>query len=122
MPDMKVTVDITMGGGIGMDESKLRSKGKQPMLDMPEDKAEGDPKYEIGYDAGADSKDWNGKFKQYLVQEGDTLESIAEEHDIEPKEIALLNRKEGRMMSDTVNVGQKLLIPINKEEDGISRE
>lgn len=119
---MKVTVDIAIGG-MGMDESKLRSKAKQPMMDMEDDKAEGDSKYEIGYDAGADSKDWSGKFKQYVVQEGDTLESIAEEHDIEPKEIALLNRKEGRMMSDQVNVGQKLLIPIVEEkEDGVSSD
>lgn len=116
---MKVTVDIAIGG-VGMDESKLRSKAKQPMMDMPEEKAEGDSKYEIGYDAGADSKNWNGKFHECTVKEGDTLESLAKEYGVEPKEIALLNRKEGRMMSDTVNVGQKLLIPMNREkEDGI---
>lgn len=122
MQDMKVTVDITMGG-MGMDETKLRSKGKQPMMDMPEDKAEGDPKFEIGYDAGADNKDWTGRFHECVVKEGDTLESLAKEYNVEPKDIALLNRKEGRMMSDQVNVGQKLLIPINKkEEDGISSD
>jgi hypothetical protein len=119
MPDMKVTVDITMGG-MGMDESKLRSKGKQPMLDMTEDKAEGDSKFEIGYDAGADNEDWTGKFHECVVKEGDTLESLSKEYDVEPKDIALLNRKEGRMMSDQVNVGQKLLIPVNKKEDGVS--
>jgi LysM repeat protein len=116
MQDMKVTVDITMGG-VGMDESKIQSKGAQPMMDMPSDAASGDPKYEIGYDAGVDSKDWNGKFEEYVVQEGDTLESIAQDKDLKPKEIALLNRKEGRMMSDQVNVGQKLLIPVIENTD-----
>ena len=57
MPDMKVTVDITMGG-MGMDESKLRSKGAQPMLDMPDDQAPGDAKYEVGYVALGINKQW----------------------------------------------------------------
>lgn len=106
-PEMKPDM---MKGSMGFDSEKQFTSKPNPMIpEKPESK------YELGYDAPG----WAGDFEDYTVKEGDTLESIAKEYGCSPKEIAMLNRKQGNMISDEVNVGQKIKIPImeEKEED-----
>lgn len=98
---------------VGLDSNKLRSKAKQPMIDMED-------KFAYGYDVTADEdtyEGWSGKMKEYTVQEGDTIESIADKFNTKPNEIALLNKKLGNLISDNVNTGQKIKIPDMAQED-----
>jgi LysM repeat protein len=108
--------DITIN--IGLDPSKTPTK-PQPMIDghMSEKPM---PKMEQGFDITANPKayeQWSGKMIDYVVQEGDTLESIAKKYNCKANEIALLNKKNGNMISDTVNVGQKILVPQPENHD-----
>lgn len=102
--------DITIN--IGLDSSHMKSS-PQPMIDghMAEKPM---PKMEQGFDITANPeayKKWSGKMMDYMVQEGDTLDSIAEKFHCKANEIALLNKKNGNMISDSVNVGQKIKVP-----------
>lgn len=95
---------------IGLLNDIFKNKAKQPMID----------RFEYGYDVTADEdtyEGWSGKMKEYIVQEGDTIESIAERFNTKPNEIALLNKKLGNMMSDQVNVGQKIKLPDMAESE-----
>lgn len=113
---MKVTITVDTEdmakGHMGFDSAKLRSDKSNPM--MPESKGN----FEIGHDVGGGEAydNWSGKFVDYTVKEGDTLESIAEEFHIKPNELALLNKKEGNIISDEVNVGQKIKVPEMSDE------
>lgn len=110
---MDVNINITLN------DKKLPSR-PSPMI---EGKSPADaPKQNIepGYDVTADSetyKNWSGKFMDYTVQEGDTLESLCKRFDIKPNELALLNKKQGNMISDMVNVGQRIKVPVMEESE-----
>ena len=67
--------------------------------------------FEYGHGDVPKDSGWSGEFEEYQVQEGDTLDSICRQFDIEPSELSMLNKNKGNMISDSVNVGQKLVIP-----------
>lgn len=94
-------------------------KGKEhgmPPMGMGIESEEENKHFEYGHGDTLKSPGWSGEFEEYLVKEGDTIDTVCREFDIEPIELAMLNKKEGNMISDSVNVGQKLLIPKMKQK------
>lgn len=105
-----ININISLG------DNKIPTK-PQPMIDGYNAADAPKPKIEQGFDITANPetyKKWTGRLTDYVVQEGDTLESIAAKFDCKANEIAILNKKHGNMISDEVNVGQRIKVPLNE--------
>ena len=99
----------------GLAHDKMSSKLSQKKSALLDGIRPDEAPFVLGYDVtfhGDTYERWTGKMISYVVQENDTIESIARGFKIKGNELILINRKLGNLFSNRVNEGQKIIVPV----------